>query len=140
MRGTITMYRPQRLFGFIIPEDGGPHVFFHWRSIIEDFLGRRRAEVGFPVEFDIEPEDGRGHARASYVRVLWDDAEDIASYREESVITRWFNNSGTGIARRPDGGTVAVNVSDVVSEGEETLGVGSHILHGVRPPEMGQRF
>jgi len=134
------MYRPERLFGFIQPDEGGPHVFFHWRSIIEDSLGRRLAQVGFSVEFDVETEDARAHTRASYVRVLWDDLEDPSTYTEESVLTRWFHNTGTGIARRPDGGTVAVSAADVVTEGEETLGIGSRILHGVRPPEMGQRF
>ncbi len=139
-RGLIEMYRPEKLFGFIRPNDGGNerHIFFHWSDVQEDELGRRCAQVGVPVEFDVQSAPNRGHARATFVRPLWNDAEDIASYREESVITRWLKNSG--IARRPDGGTVAVSLADVVTEGEEVLGIGCHILHGVRPPEMGQRF
>lgn len=141
-RGVIVTYRPEKLFGFIQPSDGGDeqHIFFHWSEVEEDWLGRRCAQVGVPVEFEVRSAPNHGHARATFVRPLWNDEEDISTYREESVITRWFSDTGSGIARRPDGGTIAVSTADVITEGIETLGVGSRILHGVRPPELDQHF
>jgi len=70
-RGTILDYKPDRGFGFIRPEGGGPEVFFH-ASVVED--RGYQIEPGAPVEFQAQPGD-KG-PRATKVRLLGFAPED----------------------------------------------------------------
>ncbi|MGH2510970.1 MAG: cold-shock protein, partial [Ktedonobacteraceae bacterium] len=137
-RGMIIKFHETRRFGFIQCDDGGPDVFFFHDAIVEDVVGRRQVSIGEPVEFETTVgEDGK--IRAANVKSLWIDPDEVIdadSYREESVISRWLGN--TGLARRPDGGTVLVSIAQVLTEGE--LQVGTHIWHGVKPPDLDQEF
>jgi CspA family cold shock protein len=139
MTGTVVKYREDRLYGFIKPDDGSEDMFFHREDIQEDSVGRRFATIGLSVEFEIAS-DPTGKNRARNIRPLWEDPDpvDPIYFREKSIITRWFDRSGSGLARRPDGGTAYVSSDDVISEG--TIGVGTHIWHGVRSPDLGEQW
>ncbi|RBY77215.1 cold-shock protein [Geodermatophilus sp. TF02-6] len=50
--GTVSWFDPDKGFGFIAPDDGGPDVFVHF-SAIADRGGFRTLEEGQRVEFDV---------------------------------------------------------------------------------------
>ncbi|MDD2398474.1 MAG: cold shock domain-containing protein [Bacilli bacterium] len=63
MKGNVKMFNKEKGYGFIRTEEG-QDVFFHYSSLVMD--GFKTAEVGEPVEFDLEDSD-RG-PRAANIR------------------------------------------------------------------------
>lgn len=64
--GKIKLFS-RRGFGFIIPKDRGPEVFFHG-TVLDASLGPQLAPGKSVLYLDMELEDGR--RRATYVRAL----------------------------------------------------------------------
>ena len=64
-RGKLTSWKPDRAFGFIRPDDGGPDVFVHLRD-----FGRisREPRVGDTIRYQ-RVSDGKGRYRAADVQV-----------------------------------------------------------------------
>jgi cold shock CspA family protein len=56
-RGKIKFYIPERGFGFILPEDGGPDLFFHYGAVID-----REPEKDDRVLYLLGTRDGRSQA------------------------------------------------------------------------------
>lgn len=67
MLGKVKWFSDQKGYGFIIPDDGGPDVFFHYVGII-DYQRKSAPKDDQPVEFEIE--DGPKGKRAWRVRLL----------------------------------------------------------------------
>ena len=64
--GTIKMYDEDRGFGFIKPDDGGPDIFVHAKSIV----GASTLIPAQMVEFESVFDQARGKYRAADVRVI----------------------------------------------------------------------
>lgn len=52
MEGTVKWFDPQKGFGFLVPDGGGPDVFVHHSVLPEDV---RTLAEGQPVEYETEP-------------------------------------------------------------------------------------
>lgn len=141
-QGKVVKHFADKLYRFIKPDDGSGDVFFHFDEVIADCLGRKLTPIGSRVEFQMGRKEGHDRTRAVNIRSLELEGVDSSTYRETSIIVRWFKDDrgGSGLARRPDGGTVVVSDVDVITDGVETLDVGGRIFHGVYPPEPGQIF
>jgi len=48
--GQVKWFREDRGFGFIVPDDGGDELFFHFSEIIMD--GFKKLDAGNNVEFE----------------------------------------------------------------------------------------
>jgi cold shock protein len=66
-QGTVKMFKMDRGFGFIAPDDGGTDVFIHV-SVVER-SGLTSLVPGQKVTFDVEPDKRSGKLRAINVRV-----------------------------------------------------------------------
>ncbi|MCF6525081.1 cold-shock protein [Streptomyces sp. JJ36] len=65
-QGTVKWFSPEKGYGFIAQEDGGPDLFVHYSSISGD--GYRNLEDDQRVEFEIT--QGRKGPQAEQVRVV----------------------------------------------------------------------
>jgi CspA family cold shock protein len=65
-RGRVKWFNPDKGYGFIEQDGGGPDVFVHWSAIDAD--GYRSLDEAQAVEFEIA--QGEKGPQASKVRVL----------------------------------------------------------------------
>lgn len=65
--GTVKFYKPERGFGFIIPEKGGDDIFVHVSSIAS---GSPELREGQRVQYQIGPGRKPGKNSAINVRIL----------------------------------------------------------------------
>lgn len=154
MRGVISNYRRDKLYGFVKPDGGGEAIFFCLDDVVPDAVGRRRVFVHMPVEFEprlplahqerCSPVPGQPFRKYYSIKPLWADPDEptpeLKTYREESVITYWVppKDRGfywSGFACRQDGSSISVFEGNVITQG--IIGVGTKIYHGVRPPDRG---
>jgi cold shock protein len=66
-QGTVKMFKMDRGFGFIKPDDGGSDVFVHVSEL--EKAGISSLSEGQRVTFDVEPEKRSGEPRAVNVRI-----------------------------------------------------------------------
>lgn len=112
--GTVNWFDPERGFGFLSPEDGGPDVFVHATDVIGDG-GPKLLREGQTVEFELGSND-RG-PQALSVRVTGE--ADTAGQVGVLGTVSWYEPSkGYGFAM-PDGGgrEVFVHSSAIVTGG-----------------------
>ena len=64
--GTVKWFNPEKGFGFIVQDDGGPDVFVHFSGITG--TGYRNLEENQKVEFDVT--QGQKGPQASNVRPI----------------------------------------------------------------------
>jgi cold shock protein len=113
-QGTVRWFDPERGFGFLAPEDGGPDVFVHASEIVGDG-GPRLLREGQAVDFEVGEGDRGPQARR--VRVTG----EVAAGTAVGVLgtMAWYEpGKGYGFAR-PDGGgpEVFVHSSAIVTGG-----------------------
>ena len=58
--GTVKWFNPQKGFGFIQPDNGGPDVFVHMSAV--ESAGLRGLNEGQKVSFDVTSERGKNAA------------------------------------------------------------------------------
>jgi CspA family cold shock protein len=75
--GTVTWFNPQKGFGFIRPDDGGPNIFVHIREVERAGLGDLKE--GQRIAFGILPEKRMGWACAVSLAPL----ESVFASRED---------------------------------------------------------
>ena len=66
-QGTVKWFNPEKGFGFISVDDGGPDVFVHY-SAIESSGGYRSLDENQRVEFDVA--QGQRGPQAEHVRAI----------------------------------------------------------------------
>ena len=59
-QGTVKWFNPQKGFGFIQPDNGGPDVFVHMSAV--ESAGLRGLNEGQKVSFDVTSERGKNAA------------------------------------------------------------------------------
>lgn len=59
-QGTVKWFNPQKGFGFIQPDNGGPDVFVHISAV--ESAGLRGLNEGQKISFDITSERGKNAA------------------------------------------------------------------------------
>jgi cold shock protein len=65
-QGTVKMFKTDKGFGFIAPDEGGKDVFVHANDLEKS--GLSSLDRGQKVTFDIEPDQKTGKLRAVNVR------------------------------------------------------------------------
>jgi cold shock protein len=65
-QGTVKMFRTDKGFGFIAPEEGGADVYIHVSEL--EKTGISSLYLGQKVTFDVERNPGTGKMRATNVR------------------------------------------------------------------------
>lgn len=69
--GTICTWRPDRGFGFIMPDDGTRDVFLHVSTLIMAAINEDDIRVGSRLQFDTKPDrKGRPAGQAFNVKLL----------------------------------------------------------------------
>jgi CspA family cold shock protein len=66
-QGTVRMFRTDKGFGFIVPDDGGNDVFVHVSDL--EKTGLLSLVIGQKVTFDIEADKRSGRPQAVNVHV-----------------------------------------------------------------------
>ena len=101
--GVCTKWWPHRGFGFLQPDDGGPELFVHWRSIETDGV---EIGVGEAVAFDEVPGESPGAAPVA-VNVTARGGGPVVGAPwwqvETGVVTRWWPEKGYGFVQPDDG-------------------------------------
>lgn len=59
-QGTVKWFNPQKGFGFIQPDNGGPDVFVHMSAV--ERAGMRTLNEGQKITFDVANERGKDAA------------------------------------------------------------------------------
>jgi len=67
-QGTVKWFNPEKGFGFISVDGGGPDVFVHYSAIESSGGGYRSLDENQRVEFDIA--QGQRGPQAEHVRAL----------------------------------------------------------------------
>ena len=67
LTGRVKSFNPDRGFGFILPDDGGPDVFVHIHDV--EATGMKTLVAGQPVTYEIGPARG-GRSKAPNLRLL----------------------------------------------------------------------
>lgn len=71
MRGTLKWYNREKRYGFIIPDDGSPDVFFHHTAIIDLTSTRRIYELyQTPILLTYTLRDDKDRPHAKTVQAL----------------------------------------------------------------------
>lgn len=65
--GTVKMFKTDKGFGFIAPDEGGNDVYVHVSELAKS--GLSSLSPGQKVTFDVEPDKRSGKPRAVNVRV-----------------------------------------------------------------------
>ncbi len=153
MRGQVRRISdPLKNFGFIRAfDDNGvsvnENVFYHFVSVNEDPIGRRRPVVGDDVEFDlVQSADGR--FRAENVTNLSALQIDPSSHREWSYIKSWkpaepeFGRPALGWLERESGDAAVllpVNIQDFGSV-EDNISIGFWVFHGIQKSDRNDQW
>ena len=148
--GTVTWFNPEKGFGFIQPDGGGPDVFVHFSAIVDDG-GFRTLDEGQRVEYTASPGqrgpqadrvapveqrtqrtpgDHRGRAGGQRLR---DDRRDTGT-------VKWFDpEKGFGfIEPDGDGPDVFVHFSAIADDGGfRTLDEGQRVEYTASQGERG---
>jgi cold shock protein len=66
--GTVRFFLPQKGYGFIAPDDGGPDVFVHVRDLQK--AGMREPHLGRRVSYEIALSERTGKPRAEALKEL----------------------------------------------------------------------
>jgi cold shock CspA family protein len=104
-------------------------VFCAFDDVIPDVIGRRSLSVGARVSFRVESGRGGMHERAVEVRSELADI-DPESYREFGKVA-WYD-ADRGHIQRPCGDTLAFLKKNVITEGVETISVGTWLQYGIK--------
>ena len=138
MIGTIRCFDETKLYGMIGTKNDRK-IFFHVYSVRPDFLGRQRpcaTNVGSQVEFDLIPPARPGGRPAAIdvhpLESAFDEPVDLETHRELSTIVHWNSEQQIGWASREFGDWLAVSNRNVITEGLETVKIGSRIYHGIQ--------
>jgi len=126
--GVVFNFDPSRAFGFVSvdgrPDTSSNRLFFHLRDAIPDAINRRGIPEGSPVSFEIT--GGRNGSEMA-VQVRNEDPTldqiDLTTYAEFGQVRTW--NGSWGYLRRPDGDGLRFAAKNVISEGIETIQVGT---------------
>jgi CspA family cold shock protein len=59
-QGTVKWFNPQKGFGFIQPDNGGPDVFVHMSAV--ERAGLRSLNEGQKISFEVTSERGKNSA------------------------------------------------------------------------------
>lgn len=70
LQGHVRFFRPDRGFGFIVRDDGGPDVFLHVTGFAEKPDERNFNPFGARVEFEMSDDQRTGKPRATNARLL----------------------------------------------------------------------
>lgn len=134
MNGIALRWNAERSIGAIRGEDGQSYLALD-RQIEADDIGRQFLIPGERVEFypTVNPRGGRRPMAAQIVTPDRPPVEVDDAYKEEVTIISW-NHSSYGWARRPLGGPLLCHKDEVVTEGAETLGIGSRLWVKPAPP------
>jgi len=126
--GRVFSFHPEGGFGFLSVAGrndlSASRVFFHCRDVLPDLINRRCIPAGSPVSFEIVA--GRNGADAA-VRVCNEDSGleqiDPNNWNEFGRVRSW--NGGWGYIARPSGDGLRFSAKNIVSEGIETIRVGT---------------
>ena len=73
LQGTIRFFRPDRGFGFVVPDDGGPDIFLHNTGFAQKPGDFNFNPQGARVEFDVGTNPRSGKPCAVNAKVLQED-------------------------------------------------------------------
>ena len=110
-------------------------IFAAFDDVVPDSIGRRALPIGARVSCRIEIQAVKGESRGKEraVDVVNEDAEessiDASSYREFGQVTFWDGDRGHVV--RSSGDTLAFLPKNIISEGIETIKVGSWLQYGI---------
>lgn len=136
VEGSVLRYDDTRMFGIIEGPNGATYIA-HESQIQPDGIFRRFLIPGERVSFQPVIKDRKGTFRAYNVRLLERAPIQVSSDYHELVTVRHWNGED-GNATRPLGGSLRFFSDAIITEGIETLKVGSQ-LWVVPAPMRGSR-
>src|SRR3954447_1424427 len=149
--GTVKWFDPEKGFGFIEPDGGGPDVFVHVSAIADDG-GFRTLDEGQRVEYtttrgqrgpqadDVRPDEGARRASGRDAGRGRDRERRPRGDGADTGTVKWFDpERGFGFIEPDDGGPdVFVHFSAIDDDGGfRTLDEGQHVEYTATPGQRG---